>query len=353
MSATSYFGEYRINESAAEEREFYVKYPVTKENSGETYTGYLVHRKIILNSPYVEQLHSIIEIQGSTNFPLIRSIKDIVIQDDLILLVLEKKTTPIFSLFQNGTSICKQRVQEIFFYMGSAIQYLHRHNIAFLDIRPDLFFIAENGLVKLSGFEHARQVEKGELISDPYGTVNYSAPEVFEGPYSPFPADVWALGLTMLALLTGATPFRSSTAEEVERKIATVGEFALPGFLPGDSVGLLRGMLRADPAERITVDDVMNHPWVSCNEAVRRGRLRFPAPAAAERILRYFATVKLKARERGDGAYSVRARRGRVLRFEIRLREAGGLCSYEMVCRIAERADDFHEVADAINDLCG
>lgn len=40
------------------------------------------------------------------------------------------------------------------------------------------------------------------------------------------------------------------------------GDYSLPGYLSPACASLIRGMLSVDPAERLTMADVMAHPWV-------------------------------------------------------------------------------------------
>ena len=43
------------------------------------------------------------------------------------------------------------------------------------------------------------------------------------------------------------------------------GNYTLPGYLSPPCASLIRGMLTVDPAKRLTMDDVMRHPWVRCD----------------------------------------------------------------------------------------
>ena len=43
------------------------------------------------------------------------------------------------------------------------------------------------------------------------------------------------------------------------------GEYSMPGYLSPSCASLIRGMLTIDPVERLTMEDVMRHPWVRCD----------------------------------------------------------------------------------------
>ena len=68
-------------------------------------------------------------------------------------------------------------------------------------------------MVKIGDFGLATRVgweKKGTIC----GTPNYISPEVLNKDGHGFPADVWALGCVMYALLVGQPPFETSTLKE-------------------------------------------------------------------------------------------------------------------------------------------
>ena len=74
--------------------------------------------------------------------------------------------------------------------------------------------------------------------------------------YSGKAVDVWALGVCIHVMLTGAFPFTSEAAVR-EGKLNA----ALPQGTPGVDT-LLKGMLAADRASRLSSSDVVAHAWL-------------------------------------------------------------------------------------------
>jgi len=70
--------------------------------------------------------------------------------------------------------------------------------------------------------------------------------------------DLWSLGVTTYCMLAGVTPFKDETqivnAEYDEGPIAHCSEKAKD---------LIKGLLKLDPAERLTVDQVLAHPFLA------------------------------------------------------------------------------------------
>ena len=81
------------------------------------------------------------------------------------------------------------------------------------------------------------------------GTPNYISPEVLNKEGHGFPADVWALGCVMYALLVGQPPFETSTLKETYSRIAD-NVFSVPDSVSPSASALIRLLLHPSPAHR-------------------------------------------------------------------------------------------------------
>ena len=117
-------------------------------------------------------------------------------------------------------------------------------------------------------------------LSGRRGTPEYSAPEVViwfwyeegrladEPPRYGLAADIWSLGMTLHVMLTGYLPFSSHADDEEEmlREInAAEFDFEDPGWarLSADANDMVRSLLVRDPYDRPTVEEVLQHPFLS------------------------------------------------------------------------------------------
>ena len=86
--------------------------------------------------------------------------------------------------------------------------------------------------------------------------VDYAAPEVLAGKsYRGKEQDVWALGILIYTIVYKENPFYS--IDEIMDH-----DLRVPYVMSGHSIDLIRLMLNRDVDERITIQQVIDHPWL-------------------------------------------------------------------------------------------
>jgi serine/threonine protein kinase len=60
-------------------------------------------------------------------------------------------------------------------------------------------------------------------------------------------------------------PFEDDTMKGLFQKIER-GKFEFPDWIKGDAKDLIQKMLRTDPNKRITIAEIMKHPWFTVYE---------------------------------------------------------------------------------------
>jgi tRNA A-37 threonylcarbamoyl transferase component Bud32 len=110
--------------------------------------------------------------------------------------------------------------------LAEALEFVHAKQIIHHDIKPDNILFAENGTVKLSDFG---------IANTGAGTRAYMSPEALSWDDSSVldaRVDIYALGVTLMELLTGQNPFFYKTPEEI-KAMHDRGDFpikSLPGW---------------------------------------------------------------------------------------------------------------------------
>jgi serine/threonine protein kinase len=99
----------------------------------------------------------------------------------------------------------------------------------------------------------------------------YMSPEIFNGeePFDGHAVDVWALGPTLFALVTGCYPWqRPAEDDPCFQKFSIKGEFnektvsELQLDFSTELTNLLHRMFLIDPRQRLSLEQIRNHPWM-------------------------------------------------------------------------------------------
>uniref|UniRef100_A0A1B8XW18 Protein kinase domain-containing protein n=1 Tax=Xenopus tropicalis TaxID=8364 RepID=A0A1B8XW18_XENTR len=145
------------------------------------------------------------------------------------------------------------------------LQFLHEHNIAHRDVKPENVLLYGDGYAKLADFGLCQEGMAYDSINmDICGTLPFMAPELLRGHYSRS-VDWWALGVTMYILLTGNDPFSGANAEELLGNIITeVPDFSID--VTEDTMLIILNLLEENPGYRLGsgengAEDVKNSPF--------------------------------------------------------------------------------------------
>lgn len=102
-----------------------------------------------------------------------------------------------------------------------ALSYCHSKNIAHRDIKPENIFLDKYNRIKLADFGLAKRFDHESISSENCGSLMYCSPEIVtKQPFSPFKADVWALGVTFYFMATGSYPFPHHSQKELIKVIS-------------------------------------------------------------------------------------------------------------------------------------
>ncbi len=101
----------------------------------------------------------------------------------------------------------------------AGLREAHAQGVVHRDLKPENILIARDGTVKVMDFGVARSLEGGMTKAGALvGTPAYMSPEQAEGKPADPRSDIYALGLVLYEMLTGATAFRGDTPFSVALK---------------------------------------------------------------------------------------------------------------------------------------
>ncbi|MFH8787344.1 serine/threonine-protein kinase [Streptomyces roseoverticillatus] len=134
----------------------------------------------------------------------------------------------------------------------SGLAAVHAEGVVHRDIKPANVLLEATGTgrphVRLSDFGIAMRKGEPRLTDANYvmGTPGYFAPEQMLGDEPDFPADLYAVGLTALYLLTGRKP----DAEALVERFTEHGTPGAPEEVPEPLWHVIAGLLQPDPGLR-------------------------------------------------------------------------------------------------------
>ncbi|RQM19685.1 hypothetical protein B5M09_013815 [Aphanomyces astaci] len=139
--------------------------------------------------------------------------------------------------------------------------------------------VTDTGFYKLGDFGVAYMFTEDNAsnalqLKSTEGTYHFLAPECTTGePYDPFKVDIWALGVTIYAMLFGTVPF-GGHAETVPGILTSIRDdplvFPSESSIPSDLQELVLAMLDKNPTSRISVGDILHHAWLVEHSVLKR-----------------------------------------------------------------------------------
>ncbi|MBF0127499.1 MAG: serine/threonine protein kinase, partial [Magnetococcales bacterium] len=157
-------------------------------------------------------------------------------------------------LIQNGQRPDRQHGVEIMHQTLSGLGYVHSLGIIHGDLKPANIILLEDGQVKITDFGAARFAkEPTPGMSKVTGTHGYMAPEQLMGQRTDLRADLFSAGVILHELLTGAKPFKGTSATAITHNILTATPTDPASFdtsIPAPFYAVVKKALAKRPRDR-------------------------------------------------------------------------------------------------------
>jgi len=237
------------------------------------------------------------------NHPNITKILEMFEDDDYILIAMEYiNGGNLFSFVKKRRKLSEKTAKFLFRQIILGIKHIHSQKIVHRDIKLENILIDLNNNIKICDFGIGRILSsKKQMLYDKCGTPMYMAPEILLSSknkgYEGFPVDIWSAGISLYIMLSGTLPFNlknnndcSSIDEENNNNIEL--QYSIIKKDPkkiekisDEARDLLKGLLNKNPNKRLTIEQILNHPWLKSDEKNMKNNKKYHLFTKAEMIM--------------------------------------------------------------------
>ena len=246
----------------------------------------IIHTKTGNNDLVTKFLPRELEALRAVDHENVIKLFDVIETEDLICMVMELAEGGDLLDFINARRyLTEYTAREFFKDLASGVSMCHSVNVVHRDLKCENLLLDSKLRLKISDFGFARKHE-GKLLETYCGSYAYAAPEIILGePYIGEPADIWSMGVVLYAMVAGRLPFKDNDVKTLLNEIAK--HIVFPEWISDECKDLIRKILTFSVKDRITIEGIRKHPWMSLEigkdsrEAEMKALL--PAPPRAPR----------------------------------------------------------------------
>jgi len=252
----------------------------------------------------LDKLWREIDIMRRVNHKNILKLFDVFDSEEFIYIVTEFVSGgELFDQIVQTGGLPESRAAPIIKQIVSAVRHLHTLNIVHRDVKPENILLTddEHTQVKLCDFGLANVLYEDTLLETACGSAEYVAPEVLQCKPYDNAVDLWSIGVTTYIVLSSNFPFYAKSDHQLFEKIIRV-EYDFNGaewedvseegaaslfseafHLPLSRLffsslshfhshshshlslakDFIRRLLVADPRQRMTTEQCLQHPWLA------------------------------------------------------------------------------------------
>ncbi|KAJ1384032.1 Serine/threonine-protein kinase, active site [Sesbania bispinosa] len=226
-------------------------------------------------------------------------IKDIIRPPDRenfndVYIVYELMDTDLHQIIQSNQALTDEHCQYFLYQLLRGLKYIHSANVLHRDLKPSNLLLNANCDLKICDFGLARTTSETDFMTEYVVTRWYRAPELLLN-CSEYTAaiDIWSVGCILMEIIRREPLFpgkdyvqqlalitellgspndsdlgflRSDNAKKYVKQLPHVEKQPFSQRFPDVSslaIDLAEKMLVFDPSKRITVEEALNHPYMS------------------------------------------------------------------------------------------
>lgn len=224
---------------------------------------------------------------------------------DTILVVLELATGgELFDYLMYTGKFSEKLTRSYFHQLIEGMEACHKVGVAHRDLKPENLLLDDKMVLKLADFGFASVFREGvgEDVKSQYmltecGTRAYMAPEILAHKKYTESTDIWAAGIICFIMIAGFPPLQQATEQDwwfhklkIKRHNLFWAAHTRTATFSESAKDFIVKMLCADPKERMSLDQIQQHPWYKepifnseeCAQELKRRKVEVDNAKAAE-----------------------------------------------------------------------
>ena len=244
---------------------------VSHRQSNKIYVIKVMDKLAIKDQKLSDQINREIEIMYKLNHPHVMKLINHFEDDEKFYLIMPYASKgQLYSLLRRQVRFDQRTAAQYMREVLEAVRYIHSFSpkIIHRDIKPENLLLDENYRVLLSDFGWSNFLDENETRKTFCGTPEYLSPEMAKKSGHNEMVDIWALGVLLFEFLAGYAPFSGSCPKELYTNIKKLKVNWSVDF-PPLAKNLISKILKLNPSERLSVDEILDHPWFTQNPPLR------------------------------------------------------------------------------------
>ena len=242
---------------------------VNHKKSNDLFVIKVLDKKRLKSQKLIEQLNLEIKIMYKVHHPHIMQLINHFEDDNNFFMIMPYASRgQLYTLLKKNVKLEQKMTAQFIRETISAVKYLHEHNIIHRDIKPENILLDQNYRVKLSDFGWSNFCNPDEKRKTFCGTPEYLSPEMVMKLPHDYRVDIWSLGVLLFECLAGYPPFTGQNEIELFRNIKQL-KIKWPIDFPPLAKNLVSKILKINPEERPSLDEILKHSWFHHNPMIR------------------------------------------------------------------------------------
>ncbi|XP_005386796.1 PREDICTED: serine/threonine-protein kinase PLK4 [Chinchilla lanigera] len=231
----------------------------------------MIDKKAMYKAGMIQRVQNEVKIHCQLKHPSILELYNYFEDNNYVYLVLEMCHNGEMNRYLKNRMkpFSENEARHFMHQIITGLLYLHSHGILHRDLTLSNLLLTRNMNIKIADFGLATQLQMPhEKHYTLCGTPNYISPEIATRSAHGLESDIWSLGCMFYTLLIGRPPFDTDTVKNTLNKVV-LAEYEMPAFLSREAKDLIHQLLRRNPADRLSLSSILDHPFMFRNASTK------------------------------------------------------------------------------------